>query len=93
MKKDSLSCIESYRAVIRALSVHEKEILHLADENQYMLSYLLSQLDCHAGEVMDGITSNDDDVDMMEDEERVVEVVTITKKEKATTGLKKRKNI
>ena len=34
---------EACRALIRAISVHEKEILRLSDENQYLLAFIRKQ--------------------------------------------------
>ena len=42
---DSMAHNEALRALIRAVSTHEKEIMRRSDENQYALSYLSSQLE------------------------------------------------
>ena len=44
LQSDSMPHQESLRALIRALTVHEKEIMRACDQNQFSLSYLVSQL-------------------------------------------------
>eukprot|EP01041_Mallomonas_annulata_P006791 gene6791-13750_t len=43
--KDSLPFQESFRALIRAVSQHDKVILKMSEENQYQLNFLLTQLE------------------------------------------------
>ncbi len=40
----AMPLMESLRALIRAVSLHEKEIMRMSDENQFTLSFLSSQL-------------------------------------------------
>jgi hypothetical protein len=35
---------ESFRALIRAISIHEKEVMKMCDNNQFVLSFLETQL-------------------------------------------------
>lgn len=44
LQGDSMPHQESLRALIRAVTVHEKEIMRACDQNQFSLSYLVSQL-------------------------------------------------
>ena len=39
---------ESFRALIRAISIHEKEVLKMCDNNQFVLNFLESQLSSKA---------------------------------------------
>ena len=40
-----MAFVESCRSLIRALTLHDKEILKMNDECEFMLEYLLRQLD------------------------------------------------
>ena len=40
----SMPIMESLRALIRAISVHEKEVLKMSDENQFTLDFIMKQL-------------------------------------------------
>jgi hypothetical protein len=55
--------MESIRALIRALTIHEHEIMKLCDENQFSLSFLLIQLQycSNSNEKQVTISSIDDD--------------------------------
>lgn len=49
--------MESLRALIRAIGVHEKEVMRMSDENQFTLSFLLKQLK-HKQQMMESEKSN-----------------------------------
>lgn len=42
-----MAFVESCRSLIRALTLHDKEILKMNDECEFMLEYLLRQLNQH----------------------------------------------
>lgn len=54
-----MACGEACRALIRAISMHEKEILRLSDENQYLLTFIKKQRP--EAELVQEKSSNDDD--------------------------------
>ena len=50
MTEDSMALRESCRALLRALSVHDKDLLRLSDESQYLLSFIETQMQLVDGE-------------------------------------------
>ena len=44
LQSDSMPYMESLRALIRAVSIYEKEIMKMGDENVFMMTFLESQI-------------------------------------------------
>jgi hypothetical protein len=72
--------MESLRALIRAVSVHEKDIMKMCDENLFSLEFLCSQipvdtsglsigLEGNSTVVMEGVVAGEDDEVVDEEEE------------------------
>eukprot|EP00596_Hydrurales_sp_CCMP1899_P003442 CAMPEP_0119050586 /NCGR_PEP_ID=MMETSP1177-20130426/70734_1 /TAXON_ID=2985 /ORGANISM="Ochromonas sp, Strain CCMP1899" /LENGTH=830 /DNA_ID=CAMNT_0007029157 /DNA_START=526 /DNA_END=3015 /DNA_ORIENTATION=+ len=59
LSADSMPYMESIRALIRAVNMHENEIMKMCDENLYSLEFLSSQLE----KVKDDNDTNDGSVD------------------------------
>lgn len=53
LNKDTMSFMETCRSLIRALTLHDKEILKMNDECEFMLEFILRQLNLHLNDDLD----------------------------------------
>jgi periodic tryptophan protein 2 len=60
LNSDSMPYRESLRALLRAISIHEKEIMRYAEDNHFTLNFITSQL---SGDDINEVDVGDDDDD------------------------------
>ena len=47
LSTDYLTYIEVLRSIIRIITQYEKDYIHFADKNQFMMEFITSQFDIH----------------------------------------------
>ncbi len=69
-----MSLIESLRSLLRALTIHEKEIFKIATENLFMLNFISTQFDASRPDPLrqlDEMENNNDEVNVLAEEPEV----------------------